>query len=100
MSRVQPGEDEDLSYWHLVHCGVCCYPFLNPSDPNLPPRIPFWLTECGHVICNNHLSNETFRDLREVLEIAASSFRNRSDLWTMQSRQHLTYTFTTRCAPL
>ncbi|PVG00294.1 hypothetical protein CPB86DRAFT_237752 [Serendipita vermifera] len=44
------------SIWEYVHCGVCLLPFVNPRNPNAPPPVPFWLTECSHVVCNNHLN--------------------------------------------
>ena len=44
------------SAWEFVHCGICYLPFINPRNPEAPPPVPFWLTECSHVVCNNHLS--------------------------------------------
>ncbi|CAE6520894.1 unnamed protein product [Rhizoctonia solani] len=45
----------DNSIWEYVHCSVCMVLFLPPNRLDPVPDIPFWLTECGHVICNNHL---------------------------------------------
>ncbi|CAE6424268.1 unnamed protein product [Rhizoctonia solani] len=45
----------DKSIWEYVHCSVCMMLFLPPNRTDPVPDIPFWLTECGHVICNNHL---------------------------------------------
>ncbi|KAH7340756.1 hypothetical protein B0J17DRAFT_332372 [Rhizoctonia solani] len=45
----------DNSIWEYVHCSVCMVLFLSPNRLDSTPDIPFWLTECGHVICNNHL---------------------------------------------
>ncbi|KAF8710914.1 kinase-like protein, partial [Rhizoctonia solani] len=45
----------DNSIWEYVHCSVCMVLFLPPNHPDPVPDIPFWLTECGHVVCNNHL---------------------------------------------
>ncbi|CAE6400624.1 unnamed protein product [Rhizoctonia solani] len=45
----------DNSIWEYVHCSVCMMLFLPPNRPDPVPDVPFWLTECGHVICNNHL---------------------------------------------
>jgi hypothetical protein len=39
----------EFDFWEFVDCGKCRLPFQNGA-------MPFWLTECGHVICNNHLS--------------------------------------------
>ncbi|OCH95560.1 hypothetical protein OBBRIDRAFT_745276, partial [Obba rivulosa] len=44
----------ELDFWEFVHCSRCYLPFQ--SSPDAPPPVPFWLTECGHVICNNHLN--------------------------------------------
>ncbi|EUC62124.1 zinc-RING finger protein [Rhizoctonia solani AG-3 Rhs1AP] len=45
----------DNSIWEYVHCSVCMTLFLPPNRIDPTPDTPFWLTECGHVICNNHL---------------------------------------------
>lgn len=45
------------SYWELVHCHVCYLAYTSIDNPSALPSIPFWITECGHVLCNNHLSN-------------------------------------------
>lgn len=42
----------DIDFWELVSCARCHLPYA--SEPG--KSVPFWLTECGHVICNNHLS--------------------------------------------
>ncbi|KAJ3732285.1 hypothetical protein DFJ43DRAFT_997286 [Lentinula guzmanii] len=40
-----------FDFWEFVSCAKCQLPFnANGST------VPFWLTECGHVVCNNHLS--------------------------------------------
>ncbi|KAI0306346.1 hypothetical protein B0F90DRAFT_739094 [Multifurca ochricompacta] len=44
----------DLDIWDFVTCSKCHLPFS--SGPSAPPQVPFWLTECGHVICNLHLN--------------------------------------------
>lgn len=48
----------DFSFWEYVHCAVCQLPFIpDPVNaPTAPPCTPFWLTECGHTLCNGHLS--------------------------------------------
>lgn len=43
----------DLDFWEFVNCARCHLPF--ETEGGAPP-VPFWLTECGHVVCNNHLS--------------------------------------------
>src|ERR1700761_1751450 len=48
----------DLGIWEFVTCSKCYLPFS--SGPSGLPQVPFWLTECGHVICNAHLSTKSF----------------------------------------
>ena len=50
MSSVSTPE---LDFWEFVNCARCHLPF--DTDVGTPP-VPFWLTECGHIVCNNHLS--------------------------------------------
>ncbi|KAI5835062.1 hypothetical protein K523DRAFT_385282 [Schizophyllum commune Tattone D] len=50
MSHVSHQELE-FDFWEFVCCSRCQLPF----NSNAGQSIPFWLTECGHVICNNHL---------------------------------------------
>ncbi|KAF8485612.1 hypothetical protein JB92DRAFT_2836809 [Gautieria morchelliformis] len=47
----------DFDYWEFVYCAICFLPFIADPDnaPTAPPSVPFWLTECGHTLCNNHL---------------------------------------------
>ncbi len=54
MSHISSSSLTDLDIWEFVSCSKCHLPFS--SDPSAPPQVPFWLTECGHVICNLHLS--------------------------------------------
>ncbi|KAF8350551.1 hypothetical protein F5887DRAFT_305620 [Amanita rubescens] len=42
----------DFDLWDTICCAKCLLPFLSKAGPT----IPFWLTECGHILCNNHLS--------------------------------------------
>ncbi|KZT52682.1 hypothetical protein CALCODRAFT_79375 [Calocera cornea HHB12733] len=44
--------------WPLIHCNVCLLPFFPHNNPSNPPPVPFWMTECGHVICNAHLRSD------------------------------------------
>ena len=46
--------DTDLDLWDTISCSKCLLPFLSKAGPT----IPFWLTECGHILCNNHLSKQ------------------------------------------
>lgn len=50
MSKPQP----EFDIWEFVSCAKCHLPFS--ADPAAPPLVPFWLTSCGHVLCNNHIS--------------------------------------------
>ncbi|KAF9564388.1 hypothetical protein CPC08DRAFT_631306 [Agrocybe pediades] len=43
----------DFDFWEFVCCSRCRMPF---GLENGSATVPFWLTECGHIICNNHLS--------------------------------------------
>ena len=42
----------EFDFWDFVECSKCHLPFITDSGP----AIPFWLTDCGHIICNSHLS--------------------------------------------
>jgi len=53
-ATAQAGQETDFEFWNFVNCSLCHLPFTT-SDLG-PPSIPFWITECGHVLCNNHLS--------------------------------------------
>ncbi|EIW85076.1 hypothetical protein CONPUDRAFT_141814 [Coniophora puteana RWD-64-598 SS2] len=44
----------DFDFWKFVNCCVCHLRFASTSAA---PPVPFWITECGHVICNNHLNS-------------------------------------------
>lgn len=46
--------DTDPDLWDTISCSKCLLPFLSKAGPT----IPFWLTECGHILCNNHLSKQ------------------------------------------
>ncbi|KAH0827155.1 hypothetical protein J3R83DRAFT_4846 [Lanmaoa asiatica] len=47
-------QDPEFNFWDFVSCAVCHLPF-SPADRG-PPPVPFWITECGHVLCNSHLN--------------------------------------------
>ncbi|KZT26415.1 hypothetical protein NEOLEDRAFT_257489 [Neolentinus lepideus HHB14362 ss-1] len=53
MSHVSAAHSA-FNFWEFVHCARCYLPFS--ADSTGQPQVPFWLTECGHVICNNHLN--------------------------------------------
>jgi hypothetical protein len=46
--------DSVYDFWEAVTCAKCHLRFV--PDGGGPPLAPFWITECGHVLCNNHLS--------------------------------------------
>ncbi|KAF8506353.1 hypothetical protein BU17DRAFT_57727 [Hysterangium stoloniferum] len=59
MSNVPANDTEtQFDYWEFVHCAICFLPFIpDPINaPAGPPTVPFWLTECGHTLCNNHIN--------------------------------------------
>ncbi|KAG8966250.1 hypothetical protein FRC03_012261 [Tulasnella sp. 419] len=59
---AQPFHDQQLSasvpqpfdFWDFVYCSQCMLPYL--SEGQSQPTVPFWATECGHVLCNRHLN--------------------------------------------
>ncbi|KAH9854200.1 hypothetical protein C2E23DRAFT_727141 [Lenzites betulinus] len=44
----------EIDFWEFVNCGVCHLEFIKESGTL--SSMPFWLSECGHVICNAHLN--------------------------------------------
>jgi hypothetical protein len=55
MSRVSAAAQQpEFDFWEFVNCAKCHLPFS--VDSTTSPQIPFWLTDCSHVVCNNHLS--------------------------------------------
>ncbi|CAK5277662.1 unnamed protein product, partial [Mycena citricolor] len=50
MSNVSSAQ-ADFDFWEFVSCSRCQLPFVSDAGAT----IPFWLTECGHVLCNTHL---------------------------------------------
>ncbi|KAJ7510001.1 hypothetical protein B0H11DRAFT_1170252 [Mycena galericulata] len=48
MSAAPP----EFDFWEFVSCSRCQLPFASESGAT----VPFWLTECGHVVCNTHLN--------------------------------------------
>ncbi|PPQ84321.1 hypothetical protein CVT25_011595 [Psilocybe cyanescens] len=59
MSNIAPADgiadQPEFDFWEFVCCTKCRMPF---SLENGSATIPFWLTECGHVVCNNHLNRD------------------------------------------
>ncbi|KAI0780971.1 hypothetical protein BD413DRAFT_501491 [Trametes elegans] len=53
MSNVS-GASAEFDFWEFVSCGICHLEFIKESGTL--SSVPFWLTECGHVLCNAHLS--------------------------------------------
>jgi hypothetical protein len=51
--------DSVYDFWEAVTCAKCHLRFV--PDGGGPPLAPFWITECGHILCNNHLSGYTDR---------------------------------------
>ena len=45
-------DQSDFDFWEFVSCAKCQLSFSLDAGV----AVPFWLTQCGHVICNNHLS--------------------------------------------
>ncbi|KAJ7125476.1 hypothetical protein C8R43DRAFT_1030342 [Mycena crocata] len=51
MSNISSAQAE-FDFWEFVSCSRCQLPFASDSGAS----VPFWLTECGHVVCNTHLN--------------------------------------------
>ncbi|KAI0340076.1 hypothetical protein BDW22DRAFT_1399021 [Trametopsis cervina] len=56
MSKSETTTREDFDFWEFVSCGRCHLPFS--ADSRGVPSVPFWVTECGHVLCNTHLNSD------------------------------------------
>ncbi|KIY72051.1 hypothetical protein CYLTODRAFT_69984 [Cylindrobasidium torrendii FP15055 ss-10] len=52
MESAVSNASPDFDFWEFVACSRCQIPYHTPNGP----VTPFWLTSCGHVICNNHLN--------------------------------------------
>ncbi|KAJ7172344.1 hypothetical protein C8R46DRAFT_1348784 [Mycena filopes] len=52
MSNISQAPAAELDFWEFVSCSRCQLPFASDSGAT----VPFWLTECGHVVCNTHLN--------------------------------------------
>ena len=47
-------QQPDFDLWEFVSCAKCHLVFS--ANGASAPSVPFWLTECGHIVCNSHLS--------------------------------------------
>lgn len=54
MAQSVPPGHPSVDIWDFINCGKC-HRFYSP-DSTQPPPLPFWVTNCAHVVCNNHLS--------------------------------------------
>ncbi|GAW01189.1 hypothetical protein LENED_002770 [Lentinula edodes] len=52
---AEPISASNFNFWEFVCCAKCQLPFNSGANGS---TVPFWLTECGHVICNNHLNSD------------------------------------------
>lgn len=52
MSNISAASE--LDFWEFVNCGICHLEFV--KENGTLSSVPFWLTECGHVVCNSHIS--------------------------------------------
>ncbi|KAJ3814953.1 hypothetical protein F5876DRAFT_72461 [Lentinula aff. lateritia] len=52
---AEPISAFNFNFWEFVCCAKCQLPFNSGANGS---TVPFWLTECGHVICNNHLNSD------------------------------------------
>ncbi|KAJ8598023.1 hypothetical protein M405DRAFT_723553 [Rhizopogon salebrosus TDB-379] len=55
-ASAQAGLKAEFEFWNFVNCSICHLSFT--SSDRGPPSVPFWITECGHVLCNNHLKSD------------------------------------------
>ncbi|KAH8107063.1 hypothetical protein BXZ70DRAFT_271511 [Cristinia sonorae] len=44
----------EFDFWEFAVCSRCHLPFTTVDGA--PPQVPFWITECAHILCNNHLN--------------------------------------------
>ncbi|KIK57691.1 hypothetical protein GYMLUDRAFT_246686 [Collybiopsis luxurians FD-317 M1] len=51
---AEPSNSSEFDYWEFVSCSKCHLSFASGAGAT----VPFWLTECGHVVCNNHLNSD------------------------------------------
>ncbi|KZP12592.1 hypothetical protein FIBSPDRAFT_936841 [Athelia psychrophila] len=53
MSNISGTTRPEFDFWEFVTCARCHLAYQADSGT---PDVPFWLTECGHIVCNNHLT--------------------------------------------
>lgn len=88
-------QDQDTSdFWEFVACAKCRMPFALESGV---ATVPFWLTECGHVMCNNHISS-WIQQVAGCLHanILVQTNRLGPKLWSMWSSRHSSHPSTPR----
>jgi hypothetical protein len=88
-------QDPDFDFWDFVSCAVCHLPF-SPADRG-PPPVPFWITECGHVLCNSHLSQRQLKLTQYTVLIPSA--RPQSELLKMWRTSHTTRAPPAQCMP-
>ena len=71
----------DFDIWDTICCAKCLLPFPSKAGPT----IPFWLTECGHILCNNHLSEQRGFTLPDSPSYGT---RSQSELHTVWRSRH------------
>ena len=67
LSALKP----EYNFWDYANCTRC---HLSYTSDVSGPQVPFWLTECSHVLCNNHLS-------QSCLLSAASHLTSHLSIW-------------------
>ncbi|KAH8116846.1 hypothetical protein DFH11DRAFT_1687692 [Phellopilus nigrolimitatus] len=53
-TQQQPQQQQESDFWEFVNCAKCHLAFSR--DGVAAPSVPFWITECGHILCNAHLN--------------------------------------------
>jgi hypothetical protein len=92
LSAIRPVFD----VWEFVSCGICHIPYGNPAGGQ--SSNVFWLTDCGHILCNNHLSPLTPRIRIRRLIFASDIHRLRSYMWTMRHTSDTGGSIAARCS--
>ena len=72
-------DQSDFDFWEFVSCAKCQLSFSLDAGT----AVPFWLTQCGHVICNNHLSlqfSATPQGFLVLMLVYTRLYRSRSEL--------------------
>ncbi|THH10805.1 hypothetical protein EW145_g1067 [Phellinidium pouzarii] len=53
-SASNADQPQEFDFWEFVACSKCHLAFS--SDGVSAPTVPFWLSDCGHILCNSHLN--------------------------------------------